>query len=129
MRHLAALLAGLLVSALVLGLALGLGSAAARDRDRVTAVFPPGTPPEAIMAAVARAEGRLVRMTLLPFAVEVAGTAPGIDRRLAAAGAMIVLAELPAQALTLGGCSFLAPGAYAGARPADPAAKAWAGPL
>jgi hypothetical protein len=129
MRHLAVLLAGLLVSAMVLALTLGLGSAAARDRDRVTAVFWPGTAPDAIMAAVARADGRLVRFSLLPFAVEVAGDAPGIDQRLAAAGALLVLAELPAHALAVGGCSYLSPGDYPDGGPGRPASKAWTGPL
>jgi hypothetical protein len=112
MRHLAVLAAALLLGGLVATATLAVGSEAARERARVTAVFAPGTSSAAIMAAVARAEGRLIRNTLLPFAVEVMGETPGIARRLEAEGAIIVLAELPAHALAVGGCSYLPPHSY-----------------
>jgi hypothetical protein len=117
MRHLAVLAAALLLGGLVTTATLAIGQEAARERARVTAVFVPGTPPAAIMAAVARAEGRLIRNTVLPFAVEVMGDRPGIARRLEAEGAILVLAELPAHALAVGGCSYLPPGSYAPAEP------------
>lgn len=129
MRHLAVLALGLVLSGLVVAATLGLGSAAARERDRVTAVFWPGTGSQAIMAAVTRAEGRLIRATLVPFAVEVAGDGPGIADRLAAAGTLLVLAELPAHGLAIGGCSYLSPAAYAGATADRGAIGTWARPL
>ena len=107
MRHLVVLAAGLLISGLVLWATLGLGRAAADERLRVTAVFWPGTAAEAIMAAVARADGRLIRGSLVPFAVEVHGDRPGIAARLEAEGALVVIAELPAHGLAVGGCSYL----------------------
>lgn len=129
MRHLVVLAAGLLLTGLV-GLAtLGLGRAAADERLRVTAVFWPGTPPEAIMAAVARADGRLIRGTFLPFAVEVNGDRPGIAGRLEAEGALVVVAELPAHGLAVGGCSYLSLDDYAGIVGQPRAIKPWAGPL
>jgi hypothetical protein len=129
MRHLVVLALGLVLSALVVAATIGLGSAAARERDRVTAVFWPGTGSQAIMAAVTRAGGRPIRETLVPFAVEVAGDAPGIAERLAAAGALVVLAGLPAHGLAVGGCSYLSPAAYAGATAARGAVGTWVRPL
>ena len=129
MRHLVVLAAGLLVSGLVLAATLGLGRAAADERLRVTAVFWPGTPPEAIMAVVARADGRLIRSTILPFAVEVSGDRPGIASRLEASGAIVVVAELPAHGLAVGGCSYLAVEDYVGRARGSRVVKSWAGPL
>jgi hypothetical protein len=125
MRHLVVLALGVVLSGLVVAATLGLGSLAARERDRVTAVFWPGTGSQAIMAAVTRAEGRLIRATLVPFAVEVAGDAPGIAERLMATGALVVLAELPAHGLAVGGCSYLSPVAYADRE----VIRTWARPL
>jgi hypothetical protein len=129
MRHLVVLAAALLLAGLVGALTLGLGRAAADERLRVTAVFWPGTAGEAIMVAVARADGRVIRGTLLPFAVEVSGDRPGIAGRLEASGAVVVIAELPAHGLALGGCSYLSPAAYAGIVRQPGAVKPWAGPL
>ncbi len=118
MRHLGVLAGALLLTGLVAGMTLALGREAARERGRVTAIFRPGITPEAIMSAVARADGRLIRGTLLPFAVEVEETAsgPGIAARLEAAGALLVVSELPTHLLAVGGCGYLAPGAYARSR-------------
>jgi hypothetical protein len=129
MRHLVVLALVLVLSGLVVAATIGLGSVAARERDRVTAVFWPGTGSQAIMAAVTRAEGRLIRATPVPFAVEVAGDTPGIAERLAAAGTLFVLAELPAHLLAVGGCSYLSPAAYAGATAARGAIQTWVRPL
>jgi hypothetical protein len=115
MRHLVVLAAALASVVLVGVLTLALGRAAAVDSDRVTAIFAPGTSPALMMATVAAADGRLIRGTILPFAVEVAGEAPGIAARLAANGALAVVAKLPGDMLAVGGCSYLAPEAYPGA--------------
>lgn len=128
MRHLLALGAAVVVGAATLAATVGVSREAARERDRVTAVFQPGTPAAVMLAAVSRAEGRAIRGTLLPFALEVAGDRPGIAARLEAAGAMVVLAELPAHALAVGGCSYRSPSGYA-ATTDRRATKAWAGPL
>ena len=112
MRHLVALAAALAAVVLVAVLTLALGRAAAEVSDRVTAIFPPGTSPALMMATVAAADGRLIRGTILPFAVEVAGEAPGIAARLEANGAFAVIARLPGDMLAVGGCSYLAPEAY-----------------
>ena len=112
MRHLAALASAVLAVVLVLALALELGRRAAADSLRVTAIFAPGSAPEQVMRRVALADGRLIRDTILPFAVEVAGDTPGIAARLEAAGALLVIARLPTDMLALGGCSYLAPEAY-----------------
>jgi hypothetical protein len=112
MRHLAALAAALAAVVLVAALTLALGRAAAVESDRVTAIFPPGTSPASMMATVAAADGRLIRGTILLFAVEVAGEAPGIAARLEANGALAVIARLPGDRLAVGGCSYLAPEAY-----------------
>ena len=116
MRHLVALAAALVAALLVGGLTLALGRAAAGGSDRVTAIFAPGTSAAAMMATVAAADGRLIRDTILPFAVEVAGEAPGIAARLEANGAVVVIARLPSDRLAVGGCSYLAPEAYPPAR-------------
>lgn len=129
MRHLVVLAAGLLISGLVLWATLGLGRAAADERLRVTAVFWPGTGAEDIMAAVARADGRMIRGSLLPFAVEVSGDRPGIAARLDAEGALVVIAELPAHGLAVGGCSYLSVEDYDGRVRDARALKSWAGPL
>jgi hypothetical protein len=112
MRHLVALAAALAAVVLVAALTLALGRAAAVESDRVTAIFPPGTSPASMMATVAAADGRLIRGTILLFAVEVAGEAPGIAARLEANGALAVIARLPGDSLAVGGCSYLAPEAY-----------------
>jgi hypothetical protein len=117
MRHLAVLAAALLLALLVGATTLAIGQEAARERMRVTAVFPPGATPEAIIGVVARAQGRLIRTTVLPFAVEVMGDTPGIARRLEVEGALVVLAELPADLLAVGGCSYLSPGSDVSDRP------------
>ncbi len=116
MRHLVVLVAALAAVVLVGASTLALGRAAAAGSDRVTAIFPPGTSPALMMATVAAADGRLIRGTILPFAVEVAGEAPGIAARLEANGALAVIARLPADLLAVGGCSYLAPEAYQPAR-------------
>jgi hypothetical protein len=116
MRHLVVLAAALASVVLVGVLTLALGRAAAVDSDRVTAIFAPGTSPALMMATVAAADGRLIRGTILPFAVEVAGEAPGIAARLEANGALAVIARLPGDMLAVGGCSYLGPEAYPGAK-------------
>ncbi len=109
MRHLVALASGLLALALVGALTVDLGRRAAADGLRVTAIFPPGTSAEAMLKQVAMADGRLVRATILPFAVEVAGDAPGIAARLEANGAFAVVARLPGSMPALGGCGYFSP--------------------
>lgn len=116
MRHLVALAAALVVVVLVGALTLALGRAAAEGSDRVTAIFAPGTSAALMMATIAAADGRLIRGTILPFAVEVAGDAPGIAARLEANGALAVVARLPSDSLAVGGCSYLAPESYPPAR-------------
>lgn len=111
MRHLVVVGCALLAMALAGLLVLELGRRAAADRSRVTAIFPPGSTPELMLARVAAADGRLIRGTVLPFAVEVAGDTPGIAARLEARGALVV-ARLPTSMLAVGGCSYLAPEAY-----------------
>lgn len=106
MRHLAALVAALSAVIIVGSATVQLGRQAAAESSRVTAVFPPGTAAEAMLARVAMADGRLIRGTLLPFAVEVAGETPGIAARLEAAGAVVVIARLPSDGLAVGGCSY-----------------------
>jgi len=112
MRHLVALVAALLAVIVVGSATVQLGRRAAAESARVTAIFPPGITAEAMLARVALADGRLIRDTLLPFAVEVAGDAPGIAARLEAAGALVVIARLPSDGLAIGGCSYLPAAAY-----------------
>jgi hypothetical protein len=111
MRHLLVLGCAVLAMALAGLLVLELGRKAAADSSLVTAIFSPGSTPELMLARVAAADGRLIRGTVLPYAVEVAGDTPGIAARLEAAGA-IVVARLPTSMLAVGGCSYFAPEAY-----------------
>lgn len=129
MRHLTVLIAALLLFAAAAGATLRLGRLAAADQQRVTAVFPPGTSPASIMAAVSHADGRLVRETLLPFAVEVESDEAGIAVRLEATGALIVLARLPVHGLAVGGCSYGPADAYAGPAARRAVAPTWVRPL
>ncbi len=128
MRHLLVVAAAFVAVVATVAATVGVSREAARERDRVTAVFRPGTPAATMLAAISRAEGRPIRATLLPFALEVAGDRPGIAARLEAAGAIVVLAALPAHALAVGGCSYLSPAGYAAAADRR-TTKAWAGPL
>jgi|GEM_PF-1910439 len=116
MRHLVALLAALAVVAVFGAATIELGRRAASESARVTAIFPPGTTAEAMLARIARADGRPIRGTLLPFAVEVAGDTPGIAARLQAHGALVVVARLPSDGLAVGGCSYLPAAAYTSVR-------------
>lgn len=102
----------LLLAGLVLAAALAISAEAARRQERVVAVFAANSTAAAVLARVAAAEGRIIRETVLPFAVEVTGDRPAIAARLKAAGAWIVLTRLPAHALAVGGCSSLDPAAY-----------------
>ena len=111
MRHLAALLAALVAVAVVGATTVQLGRQAAAESLRVTALFLPGTPAEVMLTRIAMADGRLIRGTALPFAVEVLGDTPGIAARLESAGAVVV-ARLPSASLALGGCSSLPASAY-----------------
>ena len=111
-RHCAALGAALVAVAVVGTATVELGRKAAAGSARVTAVFPPGTSAEAMLAGIAMADGRLIRNTLVPFAVEVQGDAPGIAARLEAEGALFVIARLPTAVLALGGCSYRPAAAY-----------------
>jgi hypothetical protein len=67
------------------------------------AVFEPGTPEDAIFAAVVNAGGRPVRATWLPFVWVVAGEEAGLAGRIEAAGALGTYSEL-AISPSLEGC-------------------------
>lgn len=108
-RHLAALTAGLgalAVGALVTLLLLARAADAPDRPGPLLALFPPGWGDAAVLAAVTAAGG-LVRSQGLGL-VEVADDGPagaGRSARLRAAGALLVLAPLPFDALALGGCA------------------------
>jgi len=68
------------------------------------AVFAPGTPRDAMAAAVFRAGGGPVRETALPFVLVAAGPEPGFAGRLRRGGALAVLGDL-AVAPALAGCA------------------------
>jgi hypothetical protein len=103
----AALLAGAIaVTGLVFVLVMRQAALPAEASGTVLALFPPGIGAEARFAAIARADGRLVRGTALPNAVIVDGETPGFAGRLEAEGAWRVLAAGPFDLFAAGGCSF-----------------------
>lgn len=110
MRHMIVLVAALGLGGAVLLVSGALLASVAHAPTRsgnVFALFPPDIDAAAMLAAVVAADGLPVRETVLPFAIEVAGEAPGLADRLRGAGAWLVLPALPPGIVTLGGCSFL----------------------
>lgn len=74
----------------------------------VVAVFAPTVDGRAILAAVARADGRLVRGTWWPGAVVVHGEDAALADRLRGVGAWAVLPAAPLRFAMAGGCGFTA---------------------
>jgi hypothetical protein len=71
------------------------------------AVFEPGTPQDAIFAALTRAEARIVRPSALGFVWVVADDKPGLVGRLQAQGALGAYRDMPVSP-TIAGCFALA---------------------
>ncbi len=93
----------LLVWIVLVGLVL---ERARPDGPSLVAVFQPGTTPPAVMAAVTRADGVLVRETWWPWAFVVHGDDPAFGERLRTQGAVFVLPGGPFRLTMLGGCGF-----------------------
>lgn len=62
-----------------------------RDGAQVAAIFPPWTSSAGVVTRVAQADGLLVRRGLIDSIVVVQSDAPGLIRRLYAAGAWLVI--------------------------------------
>lgn len=71
----------------------------------VAVLFPPATDGRAALAAVAAADGALVRTTVLPNIVIADGRAPGFVGRLRAAGAIAAYPPLDIGFVMVGGCT------------------------
>lgn len=73
----------------------------------VAVLFPPATDGMAALAAVAAADGALVRTTVLPNLVIADGREPGFVGRLRQAGALAAYPPLDIGFPTIGGCTGL----------------------
>ncbi|BBK39848.1 hypothetical protein STAQ_49260 [Allostella sp. ATCC 35155] len=71
----------------------------------VAVLFPPATDGLAALAAVAAADGALVRTTALPNVVIADGREPGFVGRLRAAGAIAAYPPLDIGFVMVGGCT------------------------
>lgn len=108
-HRLAAGLAAAIVAAWAAGTAILL-AAGALPPDRagtVAVLFPPTTGELAAFAAVAAADGALVRTTLLPNLVIADGREPGFVGRLRQAGALAAYPPLDIGFAMIGGCTGL----------------------
>lgn len=108
-RHRFAALLGLgavLIWALAMALTLAFGALPDSAEGRVAAVFPRGTAPEDMLAAVALADGVAVSGTWFENAL-VAEGGTGFVGRLRAAGGIAAYRSYSADYLMLGGCFFV----------------------
>ncbi|BBK45387.1 hypothetical protein STVA_54070 [Allostella vacuolata] len=81
------------------------------DRSGTVAVlFPPTADPMHALAAIAAADGRLVRATFLPNLVVADSDAPGFVGRLRTAGAIAAYPPLDIGFAMIGGCTGLPAG-------------------
>ncbi|BBK34791.1 hypothetical protein EDC65_2720 [Stella humosa] len=91
------------------GLLLALGTLPPDRSGTVAVLFPPGTGGMAALAAVAAADGVLVRDTILPNVVIADGREPGFVGRLRQAGALAAYPPLDIGFAMIGGCTGLPP--------------------
>lgn len=91
------------------GLLLALGALPPDRAGTVAVLFPPATDGMAALAAVAAADGALVRTTILPNVVIADGRDPGFVGRLRQAGALAAYPPLDVGFAMIGGCTGMVP--------------------
>ena len=102
-------LAMLAVWAAAFALVLTYGALDDAAGGRVAALFPPGTPAEDMLAAVASADGLTVSGTWFDNVLVTEGAAPGFVGRLKTAGARAAYRTYGVDYVMLGGCFFSVP--------------------
>ncbi len=90
-------------------LLLAFGALPADRSGTVAVLFPPATGSLAALAAIAAADGTLVRDTLLPNVMIADGRDPGFVGRLRAAGAIAAYPPIDLGPVMIGGCTGLPP--------------------
>ena len=93
----------------VAGALLHWGALPAERSGQVVALFPPGTDRMTAFAAIAAADGLLVRGTWLSNVVVADGGAPGFVGRLQAAGAWAAYPPFDLGPAMIGGCAGIPP--------------------
>ena len=100
----------LVLWAAVAGALLALGTLPPHRSGTVAVLFPPTTDGMGALAAIAAADGRLVRATFLPNLVVADSDEPGFVGRLRTAGAIAAYPPLDIGFAMIGGCTGLPAG-------------------
>lgn len=106
-HRMAIAVAGVVLTGWIIGAAalLAFGALPPERAGTVAVLFPPATDGLAALAAVAAADGALVRTTALPNLVIADGREPGFVGRLRAAGAIAAYPPLDIGLVMIGGCT------------------------
>lgn len=91
------------------GLLLAFGTLPPDRSGTVAVLFPPATDGLSALAAIAAADGTLVRGTFLPNVMIADGRDPGFVGRLRAAGAVAAYPPIDLGPVMIGGCTGLPP--------------------